>query len=996
MNLTKKFLAAILLISMIPGMSVAGKDVYRWADELELLKRVDRLPEYRTGSYVEQFSSYDRTGGNDDGFSGKYSFTRREGDKLVIAEMEGPGVIDRIWTPTPNDNMLYFYFDGEKEPGLKIKFSDLFSGKVFPFVKPVCGNELGGFYCYVPIPYKKSCKIVYDGPKLEFIQIEHRNLPGKDVETYNGEFTRRDREVMSEVQRLWSDLAPSVANYAYGKSGDIKTEEKTFTLSPGEEVSIFDMDEPGRIVGMSVDGGTSFEGPYKDIILSAIWDGENVEAIYAPVADFFGYAYGKGAMRSILMGKRGNDNYCYLPMPFDKSASVKLVYKKREGVKQSPVSVNSKVYYNDKGRKAKQEGKFYSTWHREKTPLGTFHKFAAQKGKGHYVGTVHQAQGLRPGMTLFFEGDDSTYVDKKMRMHGTGSEDYYNGGWYALLDRWDRGNSLPLHGCLDYSLPMGRTGGYRFFLSDKLSYEQELYHGMEHGGEGNSFPVDYTSIGFFYSDRPLESRQDPTAELRTVYEPSEHVYYPQLMMLTIGGGVSVANDRGIRMTTQSQGEVRIMLNDVPEGRYKVFFNYFDKPNGADFQVWQRQKRLTGWITTKNDKEVSKERMYIGDINLTSQTNSITVHVRNNNGGDQFELGLVTLERVEGGLTLENVTFISRLTGEPLPGEMIPSPNNTGRDFDVYGTDLGFMWHMDGDRVGMFFGDTSGEGFKAYTNGGGGNGTNWRSNVLAFSSDTVLTDGLRIDSMLLDAEGKALEVCPGGKANPKVYQTSIPTSAIRADGTDYVHIMNIHDWGGPKGRWLTNYSALYQSEDDGRTWTRCKEVSFSPDSHFSQVAYAKRDGWVYMFGTWSGRGDNGYMARFREKDIRDKNAYEYWNGDKHEWVRGDESAATPVLRGPIGESSLMWSKKFGCWILTYNYDPGYDENPMTHGHAILYSTSKDLIDWSKPRVLAQIDEYPGLYCAFMHPLKDNDDKLWFIMSMWGPYNTYLMSADMKME
>ena len=57
-------------------------------------------------------------------------------------------------------------------------------------------------------------------------------------------------------------------------------------------------------------------------------------------------------------------------------------------------------------------------------------------------------------MTLFFEGDDSTYVDNKMRLHGTGSEDYYNGGWYALLDRWDRGNSLPLHGCLDYSLPM--------------------------------------------------------------------------------------------------------------------------------------------------------------------------------------------------------------------------------------------------------------------------------------------------------------------------------------------------------------------------------------------------------------------------------------------------------------------------------------------------------------------------------------------------------------
>ena len=186
------FLSAILLA----GSYAVAQNPYRWTDELELLKRVDKLPEYRTGSYVEQFSSYDRTGGNDDGFAGTYSFLRKEGDKLVIAEMEGPGVINRIWTPTPTDNMLYFYFDGQKEPGLKIKFSDLFSGKVYPFTKPVCGNEIGGFYCYLPITYKKSCKIVFDGPRLEFIQIQYRNLPEKKVETYTGEFSQQDKDLL--------------------------------------------------------------------------------------------------------------------------------------------------------------------------------------------------------------------------------------------------------------------------------------------------------------------------------------------------------------------------------------------------------------------------------------------------------------------------------------------------------------------------------------------------------------------------------------------------------------------------------------------------------------------------------------------------------------------------------------------------------------------------------------------------------------------------------
>ncbi|WP_300701819.1 glycoside hydrolase family 172 protein [Bacteroides sp.] len=646
MNILRNTFLVLSAILLLCNQQVMSQETYRWTDELVLLKRIDKLPEYRTESYVEQFSSYDRRWGNDDGFAGTYSFLRKEGDKLVIAEMEGPGVINRIWTPTPTDNMLYFYFDGQKEPGLKIKFSDLFSGNVYPFTKPVCGNEIGGFYCYLPITYKKSCKIIFDGPKLEFIQIQYRTLPNKKVETYTGEFTQQDKELLAEVNNIWADITPEVASYTLGKSVDVQVKETMLTIKPGEEYPFFEMNNAGRIVGMEIDGGTSFEGLYKDVLLSAQWDNEKVEAIYAPVADLFGYAFGKGAMRSILMGKQGTSNYCYFPMPFDKTASLKMIYKKRNGVQQSPVSVNIKVYYNNNKRDIEKEGKFYSIWHREKTPIGTFHPFLEQKGKGHYVGTIHQAQGLRPGMTLFFEGDDSTYVDNKMRLHGTGSEDYYNGGWYALLDRWDRGNSLSIHGCLDYSLPMNRTGGYRFFLSDKMPYEKEIYHGMEHGEVGNNFPVDYTTISFFYAAQPLLKKAEPSNEQRSVYLPDVHVYFPQLMQLTVGGGVQVVHDRGIRMTTQKNGMVRIMLDDVPEGKYKVLVNYFEKPDGADFQIWQRQKQLSGWISTKGNEELFKTGVHVGDMELTEQTNSITVHVRAKGDGNQFELALITLERIK--------------------------------------------------------------------------------------------------------------------------------------------------------------------------------------------------------------------------------------------------------------------------------------------------------------------------------------------------------------
>ena len=102
----------------------------------------------------------------------------------------------------------------------------------------------------------------------------------------------------------------------------------------------------------------------------------------------------------------------------------------------------------------------------------------------------------------FFEGDDSTYVDGKMRIHGTGSEDYYNGGWYDLPGKWNCAKSLPIHGCLDYHLQAARTGGFRFYTTDKLSFEKEFYMGIEHGMTGNTYPVDYSSVAFYYLDKP--------------------------------------------------------------------------------------------------------------------------------------------------------------------------------------------------------------------------------------------------------------------------------------------------------------------------------------------------------------------------------------------------------------------------------------------------------------------------------------------------------------
>jgi len=203
-------------------------------------------------------------------------------------------------------------------------------------------------------------------------------------------------------------------------------------------------------------------------------------------------------MRGLLQGADSGKAYTYFPMPFDRSASIDLVYKGTG----APVHCRAVITYCMKKRNAEKEGRFYAVWRRDSlTVRDPYHVFLDVGGRGHYVGTILQAQGLEKDGTPFWEGDDTLATDGVFRMHGTGSEDYFNGGWYAVRGMWDTTRSMPLSGCLLYSGAVARTGGYRFFLSDKVPFEKNIFHGIEHGGTAESGrPVVYNSVSFYYGD----------------------------------------------------------------------------------------------------------------------------------------------------------------------------------------------------------------------------------------------------------------------------------------------------------------------------------------------------------------------------------------------------------------------------------------------------------------------------------------------------------------
>lgn len=632
-----------------------------YKDEIMKLSRIDLLAQFQEEVVVKQISSYDITGGNDDGFSGKYSYVRKEDGNLVIADLQGPGIIQRIHYPNPNNDTIQFYFDGEKTPRISLKSIDLFSGEKYPFKRPIVGNEIGSYYCYLPIPFKNSCKIVYKGSQMHFFQIQYsKTKPERVRESFPEKFSKTESEALETVISLWKKYGENILNFIPTNQGQLKTTTKNLTIKPGEALPVFNLKTGGRILGIEITPRIELNSRFKDIILRANWDDEPVAAINSPLTDFFGYAFGKPSMKSLLVGVKDGTHYCYLPMPFDKKATLELEFLKNPLNTFAEIPVSVTVYYTENKQLA-NEGKLYVEWKRQINPeMGKPYQILSKSGRGHYVGTLLQAQGLESGMTLYFEGDDQCYIDGELRLHGTGSEEYFNGAWYALPDRWDQAFSLPLHGSLGYSIPLSRTGGFRFFVSDKISFEKDILLTIEHGPENNEVPVDYISLAFYYCDTPPTANKLPSTELlKKVNPPKMQEYWIQLLPIkALSSGASISNEfckdvktgnkyEVFKLVAPEDGFAKFELEVPSNGEYKLFMSYFKGPDGCPFEVNQRQVPITK-IDGYAPENTFIEKELMGSLFIKEGTNAISVMLKDKHrksGNNTFLVHRIYLEKM---------------------------------------------------------------------------------------------------------------------------------------------------------------------------------------------------------------------------------------------------------------------------------------------------------------------------------------------------------------
>lgn len=369
-------------------------------------------------------------------------------------------------------------------------------------------------------------------------------------------------------------------------------------------------------------------------------------------------------------------------------------------------------------------------------------------------------------------------------------------------------------------------------------------------------------------------------------------------------------------------------------------------------------------------------------------------------------------------------FVAKITGRG-------STSETDEKWAVSGTGGGVMWDNGGGQVLTAFGDTFGgprqgnqqsnqppavsgaglnvpvfpdgvpfpalpflnlnqggglgNGFAGDTGNAGPAGRDWRNNALARSSDRDMSEGMTFDSFATDREAHAKEIVPGMKSAGQEI-TVRPTGGTAVGGRQYLAYNSVRQWGPAPGSWTSNYSGIAYSDDNGETWTKSPDVFFTnagSDSNFQTVSLVRKDGFVYLFGTREGRVGGVYLARVPEGAVLDRGAYQFFNAGN--W--GPENRATPIVSGGIGEPSVMWYGPIQRWVML--------STDVLNNGIVMRQAGNPAGPWTEPKMLASGTDYPNVYGASIHPWSTGTD-LYFTMSQWSTYNSYLMHATVTPE
>lgn len=276
-------------------------------------------------------------------------------------------------------------------------------------------------------------------------------------------------------------------------------------LRAGERAVLLDRPGPGVIQRIWITVASRSPDYLRRMTLEMYWDDETEPSVRVPLGDFFGNGFDKRHYTALPMGESSGGFYAYLPMPYHTRARLEIL-------NETGLPVDA-FYYQiglvEPDRLAADVPTFHASWRRtRRTSAATPHEAVAAQGRGVFVGLSLNAESYGDNL-WFLEGDETYEVDGEIRGRGTGTEDYFNGGWYFNEGPF----AAPFHGVVLKDETRGRIAAYRWHLTDPVRFHDSLRITLEHG-HANEEVADYATVAYWYQrepHRPLPQLPEPLA-----------------------------------------------------------------------------------------------------------------------------------------------------------------------------------------------------------------------------------------------------------------------------------------------------------------------------------------------------------------------------------------------------------------------------------------------------------------------------------------------------
>jgi hypothetical protein len=250
------------------------------------------------------------------------------------------------------------------------------------------------------------------------------------------------------------------------------------------------------------------------------WDGEAVPSVDAPLGSLFGMGeFGAYATRALPVGFDQNDAlYLYLPMPFQNRATIELASSRTIPT----TGISYEIGHRPVGRSFKGVGYLRTRFTTiPATAIGKDIPILDTVGSGAFIGVTASYAG--DPSRFYLEGDERIYIDGAATpsIHGTGSEDFFNGGFYFHRGPYTQpmsGNTAHIaDGTTD------RTAAYRFFLQDVIPFRERIVVSIEHGGHNETTTAAWM-LAYFYQDPTPRLRLTDTLDVGNIESENGHAY----------------------------------------------------------------------------------------------------------------------------------------------------------------------------------------------------------------------------------------------------------------------------------------------------------------------------------------------------------------------------------------------------------------------------------------------------------------------------------------